>query len=105
MAMPMIAPSGKPMPISVNVTQVCWSKSPVRKPAMVAVNIRLGLLIKKGSIQRPEAICQSSKNPPTMPKRISVMRRPRELTPSPCSGAPAASWAAISECSRLGFCD
>ena len=47
------------MAISWKVTQVCWSKSPSRKPLISDEKMRLGLLIRNGSIQRPEAISQS----------------------------------------------
>src|SRR5262249_20751761 len=62
--MPEIAPAGKPIAISWNVTQVCWIRSPEVKPVNKDERIRLGLLIKKGSIQRPDAISQRSKKPP-----------------------------------------
>ena len=54
------------MAISWKVTQVCWSKSPSVKPAISDEKIRVGLLIRNGSIHGPEAICQSSRKPTTM---------------------------------------
>ncbi len=75
--MPAIAPMGNPMAISWKVTQVCWSKSPAVKPAISDEKIRLGLLIRKGSIHGPEAICQSSKKPTTIAMRSSVTATPR----------------------------
>jgi hypothetical protein len=70
--MPEIAPTGNPMAISSKVTQVCWIKSPSRKPLNSEVKMRLGLLIKKGSIHRPEAISHRKKKPPMMATRMTV---------------------------------
>src|SRR5215475_1448356 len=81
--MPEIAPAGKPMAISWNVTPVCWIKSPEVKPLNKDERIRLGLLIKKGSIQRPDAISQRSKKPPMITKRMIVTPKPRTERPPP----------------------
>src|SRR5215510_979491 len=67
--MPENAPSGNPMAISLKVTHVCWSKSPDWKLLIIEEMIRLGLLIRKGSIHRPEAISHSKRNAATMNAR------------------------------------
>ena len=93
--MPEIAPMGNPMAISWKVTQVCWIKSPSRKPAISDERIRLGLLIKKGSIHRPDAISQSSKKPPMIAKRTTVTPKPRmESKPPVCATAASDAVAA-----------
>src|SRR5262245_42034866 len=81
--MPEIAPAGKPIAISWNVTQVCWIRSPEVKPVNKDERIRLGLLIRKGSIQRPDAISQRSKKPPMIATRITVTPKPRMERPLP----------------------
>ena len=91
-AMPEIAPIGKPMAISINVTHVCCSRSPSVKPVNIDEKIRLGLLIRKGSIQRPDAISHREKKPTTMAVRSSVT-----VTPRIVSGDLAAVAAPVSE--------
>src|SRR4029077_20848148 len=99
--MPEIAPTGNPMAISWNVTQVCWIKSPEVKPVTKDERIRLGLLIKKGSIHRPDAISQRSKNPPMITKRMIVTPKPCiESTPPLCTTV-ASDAVAVRELSSL----
>ena len=70
------------------MTQVCWIKSPEVKPVTKDERIRLGLLIRKGSIHRPDAISQSSKKTPDDNKRMIVTPKPcMESTPPSCTTA------------------
>ena len=89
--MPAIAPMGNPMAISTKVTQVCWSKSPDWNPVIRDEKIRLGLLIRNGSIHLPEANSQSEKKPPTIAIRTPTTLTPRldNAEPKACGDAPS----------------
>src|ERR1051326_8015409 len=79
---PRITPAGKPIAISWSVTQQCWMSSPELKPAIIDFRMRLGLLMRKASIQRCEAISQRRKNPPTKAMRTSAIQiRRLEMKP------------------------
>src|SRR5262245_54168572 len=99
--MPEIAPAGKPMAISWKVTQVCWIRSPEVKPVNKDERIRLGLLIKKGSIHRPDAISQRSKKPPMITKRRIVTLKPRTEIPRPLWTTGASDALPVREVSSL----
>src|ERR1051325_4404403 len=56
--------------------------SPELKPAIIDFRMRLGLLMRKASIQRCEAISQRRKNPPTKAMRTSAIQiRRLEMKP------------------------
>src|SRR5262249_51395217 len=77
------------MAISWKGTQGWWNRAASRKAAIRDERMRLGLLIKKGSIHRPEAISQSNKKPPIITKRASViLKPPMGRTPPACTTVP-----------------
>src|SRR5262249_12296035 len=89
------------MAISWNVTQVCWIRSPEVKPVNKDERIRLGLLIKKGSIHRPGAISQRSKQPPMITKLRIVTPDARMERPPPLWTTGASDAVPVREVSSL----
>jgi hypothetical protein len=73
------------------------------KPVIKEEKIRLGLLMRNGSIHRPEANSQASKNPTMIAVRISVTVNPRMDNDALVGAAAVASGAAIGAACRPIF--